>query len=127
MKSKSLAHVLSILLVAALLCGLFPAAYAEQTREDPADGRTEAAAETPDLSREDTILAFLKLVMRAEAESDPVARAALCREAKERWQEIRISLGLAVYDPETDQNVEDTVRRADQIMYEKKRKLRAER
>ena len=51
----------------------------------------------------------------------------ICREAKERWQEIRISLGLAVYDPETDQNVEDTVRRADQIMYEKKRKLRAER
>ena len=85
MKSKSLAHVLSILLVAALLCGLFPAAYAEQTREDPAAGRTEAAAETPDLSREDTILAFLKLVMRAETESDPVARAALCREAKELW------------------------------------------
>ena len=51
----------------------------------------------------------------------------ICREAKERWQEIRISLGLAVYDPETDHRVEDTVRRADQIMYEKKRKLRAER
>ena len=51
----------------------------------------------------------------------------ICREAKERWQEIRISLGLAAYDPETDHSVEDTVRRADQIMYEKKRKLRAER
>ena len=49
----------------------------------------------------------------------------ICREAKERWQEIRVSLGLAVYDPDTDQNVDDTVRRADQIMYEKKRKLRA--
>ena len=54
-------------------------------------------------------------------------RKKIRKEATERWQEVRISMGLAVYDPETDHSVEDTVRRADQIMYEKKRELRPER
>ena len=85
MKTKRFAHLLSVLLVAALLCGLFPAAYAEETREDLIAGKTQTAAEEPALSREDTILAFLKLVMQAEHESDPVARAALCKQAKELW------------------------------------------
>ncbi|MCR4839739.1 MAG: GGDEF domain-containing protein [Eubacterium sp.] len=30
-------------------------------------------------------------------------------------------MGIAIYDPETDQTVEDTIRRADQTMYENKR------
>ena len=45
----------------------------------------------------------------------------ICREAKEMWEAIHISMGVAVHDPETDGTVEDTVHRADQLMYEKKR------
>ena len=37
------------------------------------------------------------------------------------WQKIHISIGVAVHDPEIDRTVEETVHRADQIMYEKKR------
>ena len=48
-------------------------------------------------------------------------RKKICREAKEMWQKIHISIGVAVHDPETDRTVEETVHRADQIMYEKKR------
>ncbi len=95
MKMKKYIHVLSVLLIAALLCGLFPAAYAEGETASAADPYLETAeaspasesAETaaPAASREETMLGFLKLVMQAEAEKDPTARAALCEEAKELW------------------------------------------
>ena len=48
-------------------------------------------------------------------------RKKICKEAKEFWEKIHISMGIAVHDPEIDAAVEDTVRRADQIMYENKR------
>ena len=51
-------------------------------------------------------------------------RSAICEAAEERWQEVHISMGIAVYDPETDRDVEGTIRRADQMMYENKRKAR---
>ena len=41
--------------------------------------------------------------------------------AKERWEQISVSLGLAIYDPSYDESVEDVVRRADKLMYEAKR------
>ena len=37
------------------------------------------------------------------------------------WEQVRISMGIAVYDPKTDHSVQDVVRRADEIMYENKR------
>jgi len=45
----------------------------------------------------------------------------LCALAENEWDEVHISMGIAVYDPQQDQQVEDTLRRADQIMYENKR------
>lgn len=40
------------------------------------------------------------------------------REAKEnKWEQIHIAMGIAVYDPKTDGSVDDTVRRADKMMY----------
>ena len=37
------------------------------------------------------------------------------------WEQVRIALGVAVYDPKLDRSVDDTARRADKIMYENKR------
>ena len=45
--------------------------------------------------------------------------------AENKWQEIRVAFGVAVYDSIKDQNVSDTVRRADKIMYENKRQGKA--
>ena len=41
--------------------------------------------------------------------------------AKNPWEQVRVSFGLAVYDPEHDGAVIDVVRRADKSMYENKR------
>lgn len=41
--------------------------------------------------------------------------------AENCWDEIRVALGIAVYDPAIDLSVNDTSRRADKIMYENKR------
>ena len=40
--------------------------------------------------------------------------------AEFRWQEVRVAMGLAVYDPHHDRSVNETARRADKIMYENK-------
>ena len=45
----------------------------------------------------------------------------LCAAAANKWEEPRVALGIAVYDPELDSAVTDTIRRADKIMYENKR------
>ena len=45
----------------------------------------------------------------------------LCKNAENRWDEPRVAIGIAVYDPERDASVTDTVHRADKIMYENKR------
>ena len=39
-----------------------------------------------------------------------------------RWEEPRVAIGIAVYDPALDETVTDTMRRADKNMYENKRK-----
>ena len=41
--------------------------------------------------------------------------------AEHEWEEVRVTEGIAVYDPKLDRKVSDTVRRADQVMYERKR------
>ena len=37
-----------------------------------------------------------------------------------RWEQVQISMGIATYEPESDNAVTDVVRRADKIMYENK-------
>lgn len=46
--------------------------------------------------------------------------------AKNVWEQVRVSFGIAVYDPEQDGAVIDVVRRADKNMYENKRKRKME-
>ena len=54
------------------------------------------------------------------------ASAEICAQRDLPWEQVRVSLGIAAYDPATDHTVEDTVRRADQLMYENKRRRKAE-
>ena len=44
-----------------------------------------------------------------------------CAFAKEEWEEIHVSVGIAAYDPGVDRNVKDVAIHADHIMYEHKR------
>jgi len=43
------------------------------------------------------------------------------RSAKNKWEQVNVSMGIAEYDPERDSSVADIVRRADKHMYEDKR------
>ena len=43
------------------------------------------------------------------------------------WEQVNVSVGTAVYDARVDNSIEDTIARADRIMYENKRKRKAER
>jgi diguanylate cyclase (GGDEF)-like protein len=45
----------------------------------------------------------------------------------EPWKKISASIGIAKYDKNTDQSLDDVLKRADQNMYEMKKKMRAER
>ena len=45
----------------------------------------------------------------------------IAAKAKNKWEEAHVSLGIAVYDPSSDRDVDDMLRRADKCMYEKKR------
>ena len=46
--------------------------------------------------------------------------AEICAFAKEPWEQIRVAVGVAVYNAEIDKNVEDVMIRADHLMYENK-------
>lgn len=49
------------------------------------------------------------------------------RQASEfAWEQVDVARGMAVYDPEDDGSADDTVRRADKLMYENKWKHKAE-
>ena len=48
-------------------------------------------------------------------------REDICKTAENRWEEPRVAMGIAVYDPQIDSSVSDTMRRADRNMYENKR------
>lgn len=47
--------------------------------------------------------------------------------AAAEWEQVRVSMGLAVFDPKTDRFVIDVARRADKLMYENKRARKAAR
>lgn len=50
-----------------------------------------------------------------------------CASAQEEWREVRVSRGIAVYNPKEDSSPDDVTRRADRLMYEHKRARKAER
>jgi diguanylate cyclase (GGDEF) domain len=47
--------------------------------------------------------------------------------AAKLWEQVRISRGMAVHEAETDESAEDVLARADALMYENKKRRRAER
>ena len=47
--------------------------------------------------------------------------AEICAFAKEPWERIKVSIGIAVYDPEVDNSAEDVMIHADHLMYANKR------
>ncbi len=53
-------------------------------------------------------------------------RRDICEKAANEWEEIHIAHGIAVYDPQNDDTISDTVRRADREMYENKRIIKSE-
>ena len=46
----------------------------------------------------------------------------ICSFAKEAWEKVRVSIGVAEYDREIDSSVDDVVVHADHLMYQNKRK-----
>lgn len=57
-----------------------------------------------------------KLITKFETTMEEINAA-----AGNRWEEVHIAMGIAVYDPQLDHSVMDTVRRADKVMYTNKR------
>ena len=47
------------------------------------------------------------------------------RAAAEPWEQVNIARGMAVYDPRTDERLEQTLTRADGLMYEDKQRYKA--
>lgn len=47
--------------------------------------------------------------------------------AENKWDEVHVAYGIAIHDPGLDDDVHDTVRRADKIMYEYKQKVKERR
>ena len=54
-------------------------------------------------------------------------RERISKAADNPWEQVNITMGLAVYDPNIDTSVIDVSRRADKIMYENKRQRKEER
>ena len=65
-------------------------------------------------NRDELIERFLKIGSESVSEHD------------QSWEQVRVSIGVAAYDPATDRTVRDAVRRADKLMYENKRRKKEE-
>ena len=52
---------------------------------------------------------------RFEKEQDAINAA-----ADKPWEKVSVSFGIAVYDPQNDYSIQDLIRCADRLMYEKK-------
>ena len=57
-----------------------------------------------------------ELIRQFESAEDEISAS-----AENKWEEVHVAEGIAVYDPKIDRSVNDAVRRADKIMYENKR------
>ena len=49
------------------------------------------------------------------------AMADISASTENRWEQVHVAMGVAVFNPQIDHSVIDTVRRADKIMYSNKR------
>ena len=49
------------------------------------------------------------------------AKADISTSTENRWEQVHLSMGMAVFDPDKDRTVNNVVRRADAMMYEDKR------
>ena len=49
------------------------------------------------------------------------------QDEKEPWERISAAVGYTVFDPETDKDMESVFKRADELMYERKKQMKAER
>ena len=58
-----------------------------------------------------------ELLVRFEQESTAINESAV-----NEWEHVNVSLGIARYDADTDKSIEDTEARADEKMYENKRR-----
>ena len=56
------------------------------------------------------------LILRFEGQ-----KREICASAANKWDEPRVAMGIAVHDPKIDSSVDDTLHRADKVMYENKR------
>ena len=52
---------------------------------------------------------------------------ASCRENGEQWNQVRVAMGVAVFDGQSDRTAEDVLHRADRLMYADKRSRKATR
>ena len=49
------------------------------------------------------------------------AKAEITASTQNKWEQVHMSMGIAVYDPQSDRTVNDVARHADELMYENKR------
>ena len=54
------------------------------------------------------------------------AMADISASTENRWEQVHVAMGVAVFNPQIDNSVIDTVRRADKIMYTNKRQYKNE-
>ena len=103
MKTNRLVYVLSVLLVVVLVCGIIPAAYADNScicastqSKNPAC--TCGCNGDMKSMREEALQEFLMYTIAAEAESDVRKQAVLYRQAAELW-EAYMDIVLSAFGP----------------------------
>lgn len=52
------------------------------------------------------------------------ARRDVCAVAENPWEQIHIAMGIAVFDPKADKTIDDTLKRADKLMYQNKSEVK---
>lgn len=52
------------------------------------------------------------------------ARRDVCAVAENPWEQIHIAMGITVFDPKADKTIDDTLKRADKLMYQNKSEVK---
>lgn len=91
MKTSRFVYVLSVLLVLVLVCGIIPAAYADNScicvsAQDKNPACTCGCNGNTKSMREEALQKFLMYTLAAETESDLIKQAALYQQAEELWE-----------------------------------------
>lgn len=104
MKTSRFVYVLSVLLVLVLVCGIIPAAYADNScicvsAQDKNPACTCGCNGNTKSMREETLQKFLMYTFAAETETDLIKQAALYQQAAELW-EAYMDIILPTFEPE---------------------------